>query len=188
MHLKKLAIMRAMTPGELVNRLLAMPPRAAMVLRARTVEGRSHDECAALYGLTRSAFDVLFYRSACQLTGPELLLDDAVLAQRASEFALQLDAALAGPEVTVSSGGSDAQLVSQMAALFHQRSDIARGLELAAHAAEQSPQHQYETWLRRIAIVVVVLLTIYFYREQQRRDAQQHQPHLEPRNVPSNAR
>ena len=52
-----------MTPVELQRALALTPFRSAQVLMHRLLDERTREECATLYGLVLSSWDVLFLRS-----------------------------------------------------------------------------------------------------------------------------
>ncbi len=144
-----------MTPVELADLLLAMPPRSAQVLGNRFLEGRSREDCAALYGLTLESWDALLFRSAREFGVPHpasISYEDEV--REAAALRSQLESDPSHP----------------LNALTQHRDEVRRLLVEAELKAEASPARARETLLRRLAIVAILVLSAYFYWRQQEKE------------------
>lgn len=140
-----------MTPLELQQALAKTPARSAHVLAHRLLEGRSREECAALYGLKPEQWDVLFLRAA-----------------RDFESALGRDAPPAADEATEAARLGQT-LTPALVELSTHREATRELLDKAQADYEASPSHAVEVWARRIAIIVIIALTAYFYWQEEAR-------------------
>ncbi len=159
------------TPQQLADALRAIPPRAALVLGYRLLDGHGAAECAERYGLTQPSFDVLLLRSAhpfAQRFGFGHPLPDDFAAEQAIAFKLRADL----------ESGADDPLAAPLKELAAHHEAVRQLLIEAEEAYQRSPAARRETWLRRLAIVVVLALSAWFYWREQ----QQAQPHLEGRD------
>lgn len=141
-----------MTPEELTRVLLAMPPRSAQVLGHRFLEGLTREGCAALYGITPEAWDLLLYRAAREFEGQRGPLPFEEEQRQAAALRAQLE---------------DRHPLLE---LVTHRDEVRRLLDQAEQAAEASPARKRETVLRWIAIATIAVLSGYFYLQQQERE------------------
>jgi hypothetical protein len=149
-----------MTPADLTEALLKMPPRSAQVLGHRFVQGLSREACAELYGVTPEAWDVLLLRAARDFEGQAAPQPFEVEQQQAAALSTH-------PEQT-----------QALQALITHREEVRRRLDEAEARAEASPERKRESLLRWIAIITIALLSLYFYRQQQEREQNQRRaPH-----------
>jgi hypothetical protein len=151
-----------MTPVELTQKLLSMPPRSAQVLGHRFVQGLDRDACAKLYGVTPEAWDVLLWRAARDFEGgpvrPERFEDEQA---HAATLRAQLE---------------DGHALNELVA---HRAEVQRLLDQAEAQAEASPERKRETTLRWVAIAVIAALSAYFYwRQQERENEKRWAPYL----------
>jgi hypothetical protein len=151
-----------MTPAELTQVLLQMPPRSAQVLGHRFLHGLDREGCAKLYGITADAFDVLLLRAARDFQGkplPETYDDE------------RREAALLRVELEQGSNG--------LLELFTHRDEVRRLLHEAEERAEASPERKRETALRWLAIIVIAVLGAYFmWKDHEREQNKRYAPYL----------
>lgn len=147
-----------MSPQELRAVLERMPPRSARTLVLRLVEGRSRDECAAFYGISPEAFDLMLLRASDELLTaqgtPAERLDFEEERRAARTLAADLEAAGGLPR--------DAR-DGRWGALLQLRSTPGLAEELAAAERAEAERSRKELLIRRVLIVLLAAAALYLY-------------------------
>ncbi|WP_257462377.1 hypothetical protein [Archangium lipolyticum] len=151
-----------LTAAELGTALRALPYRQAAFLVTRLVQGRTQEESAAFYGISREAFSVHLLRGGLALTDamalpcrpPENDAEEDVWARTLTE-------ALERETVVVPAAlGETVALCRRLRALG---GEVAVVLETTEREEETSPKRQREDWLRKLAVLALLGLTAYMY-------------------------
>lgn len=142
------------TPESLHQLLSQMPPRSALVLSARLLEGRTREQCAAHFGVSLPAWDVLFLRAADALghteaPPPRPHHEDVARAARLAKALEQQPPA--DPSV------------ARLQALSAHAAAVKALMAQAEVAHAKSPAATRELWLRRLGVVAVLAATAWFY-------------------------
>lgn len=144
----------------LLASLARMPPRSAEVVKAVTLLGLDRAGIAARYGITAEAADVLVLRSARDLVAA---IRDTTAAPQSDDVERREAADLA----KALADRSPHPLATPLFEIANDRDFVVEGLARAQAAAEQSPQHARELWIRRVLIAVLLALSAYFlWRDQ----------------------
>lgn len=131
--------------------LKATPPRSVHILSQRLLENRTAEACAALYGVSLSNWNILFFRAARDF---EAAIGSYTLRGEEIDEATRLAA----------------QLPPALSALEQHSAEIKKLLLEAQIAFEDSPAFQRQEWLRRIAIFAILALSAFFYWQQKRNE------------------
>ena len=151
-----------LTTAELGAALRALPYRSSAFLATRLVRGRSLEDSAAFYGISREAFSVHLLRAALELTKaaalpcrpPEGDVEEDVWARALAE-ALERETAGVPPGLT--------ETVAVCRRLRAMGAEVVAALEAAEREEEDSPKRQREDWLRKAAVLALLGLTAYLY-------------------------
>lgn len=151
-----------LTTPELGAALRALPYRASAFLVTRLVRGRSLEDSAAFYGISREAFSVHLLRAALELTKaaglpcrpPQGDGEEDVWARALAE-ALERETAGVPPGLV--------ETVAVCRRLRTMGPEVAAALEAAEREEEDSPKRQREDWLRKLAVLALLGLTAYLY-------------------------
>jgi hypothetical protein len=154
--------MSRLTAAELCAALRALPYRQAAFLVTRLVQGRTQEESAAFYGISREAFSVHLLRAGLALTealnlpcrAPENDAEEDVWARALAE-ALERETATV-PQVL-------AETVALSRRLRTLGGEVAAVLETTEREEEESPKRRREDWLRKLAVLALLGLTAYMY-------------------------
>ena len=174
--------MASLTAQRLAGLLSRMGGRPPQALARRLLQGRSREECAAFYGISVPAFDVLLLRAAQALEAAAWpgqprapLLPTAEEEAQAAQLARALEEAPPpelGPEVK-----RHARLLSHLRA---QADEVNAGLDALERAAESSPRARRDAWIRRGLVLLLAAAALLLYQRQQA-SAPAPQPRMEPR-------
>jgi hypothetical protein len=151
-----------LTAAELGTALRAMPHRQATFLVTRLVQGRSQEESASFYGISRQAFSVHLLRAGLELTRtlalscrpPENDAEEDVWARALTE-ALERETAAVPPAL--------AETVALSRRLRALGGEIAAALEALEREEEDSPRRRREDGLRKLAVLALLGPTAYMY-------------------------
>ncbi|WP_239470620.1 hypothetical protein [Archangium violaceum] len=154
--------MSRLTAAELCAALRALPYRQAAFLVTRLVQGRTLEESAVFYGISREAFSVHLLRAGLALTEaltlpsrpPENDAEEDVWARALAE-ALERETATI-PQVL-------AETVAVCRRLRTLGGEVAAVLETTEREEEESPKRRREDWLRKLAVLALLGLTAYMY-------------------------
>jgi hypothetical protein len=154
-----------MSAGELRDVLERMPSRSARVLVLRLVEGRSPEACAAFYGISVEAFDVMLLRAADEL------LATVGTSQEWLDFDTERRAARAlaeGLESGISPlGRAQGLRWAALARLKALAAELAAELDAAARAEAQAPRSRKEALIRKALVVLLAGAALYLYSRGQ---------------------
>ena len=146
-----------MTALELQQALAAMPSRAAGTLILRCVDDHSPEQCAGLYGIGQSQWEILYLEAARALVGQTTPLDDATR----QRLAPRLVQGLQTPELEA--------VILGVQSLTQHREEVKRLITASEKAAESSPARRREPWIRGIAIVAIVAVSaVVWFRDPER--------------------
>lgn len=148
--------------AQLLAALRALPYREAAFLLTRLTQGRSLEESAAFYGISKEAFSVHLLRAALGLSRasslpcrpPENDEEEDVWA-RALAGALEQD-----------TGGVPSPLMVTLELCRRMRArgeEVTQALQSAEREEEDSPQRRREDGLRRLAVLALLGLTAWLY-------------------------
>lgn len=160
----------ARTADQLARGLFAAPPRDARLLADRLLHGRTRDEAALLWGVSRDAADLMFLRAARAF--------EAALAPRAPDGPVEfgLEATLARELAEALEGrpaqGPAAALAAPLAQLSAQKAEVQARWRRLQEEDEASPRRQLETWGRRVAILAILGLVAFFEWRNQTKEKQ----------------
>lgn len=151
-----------LTTPELGAALRALPYRTSAFLVTRLVRGRSLEDSATFYGISREAFSVHLLRAGLELTKaaalpcrpPESEVEEDVWARALAE-ALERETAGVPPGLV--------ETVALCRRLRTMGPEVAAALEAAEREEEASPKSQREDWLRKVAVLALLGLTAYLY-------------------------
>ncbi|MHB8872811.1 MAG: hypothetical protein ACYC8T_03910 [Myxococcaceae bacterium] len=145
---------------ELTTLLRGLPPRSTQILSLRLLKGASREGCAAHYGITPEAFDVMLLRAAQELVfaergeapgAPPPFFEEEPRAQA-------LKRALEDP--TAAGSAPEARLLRE---LVLSAAPLQAALTEAERLEEASPWRKRENVLRWLAVAAIALLTAWFY-------------------------
>jgi hypothetical protein len=150
--------------------LAALEGRPPQALGLRLLEGRSREDCAAFFGISPGAFDVMLLRAARELEqaalpGPaQPLLPSGEERHQAAQLARVLEGdalpeAELAPEVK-----RDARLLRH---LREHAPEVKAALDALQREAESSPKAKRDLWIRRGLVVLLIASALYLYGRQQ---------------------
>ncbi len=162
--------MASLTAPRLAEVLAALEGRPPQALGLRVLEGRSREDCAAFFGISPDAFDVMLLRAVraleeAALPGPrEPLLPFAEERLQAAQLARVL-ASDAVPEAELAP-----EVKRHARMLRHLRElapDVKSALDALQRAREESPKAKRDLWIRRALVVLLIAAALYLYGRQQ---------------------
>lgn len=151
-----------LTPAALCAALRGLEPRPAAVLSRRLLEDRSHEACAAFYGVSREAFSVLLLRAALSLAKATGLTTRPPMDEHEETlWARMLSESLEGATSPgLAALGPTVEVCRRLKAA---RVEVRAALEAAEREEENSPRHRREEWIRRVLVAVLLAVTAYLY-------------------------
>lgn len=162
----------SLTAPRLAALLSGLEGRAGQALTLRFLEGRSRADCAAFFGISPRAFDVMLFRAAATLEAaaspgprPPLLRSDEEAA-----LATQLALALDEPPDPAREAALAPEVKRALRLLRHLRQlapEVRAQLEALERAAENSPTARRDVWVRRLLVLLLIAAALYLYQRQQ---------------------